>query len=318
MKRRDFFRHGIAAAPLLVSGFNLMGTNNLYKETRFGSSDNGFLPLFDGKTLNGWHTTPRVYVPSREPEFAEIPAEELKAAVIQYYEQMSDPEERAKAREHGVWEVQDGAITGGQTPNSKRGAYLLTNEKYGDFELILDARPDWPVDTGIMVRAHELGSVGFQVLLDHRPGGSIGGVYGNSTGNFRAYPFVLDGDEQEGFKVTNLRGTVPDKQSFKPDYAASVDEFLSVWKANDWNTFSIKCTGRLPLIEIWINGTLISKLDTEKLANRVPGYNSEAIFKRIGREGYIGFEVHDNDSMGYNRWAPGAVCRWKNISLKKL
>jgi hypothetical protein len=317
MKRRDIFRHGISIVPLLVSGIPFMSSKILFEENQSVLSENGFVPLFDGKTLNGWHTTPRVYVPSREPRFAYIPPEDLKAAVIQYYEQNPDPAEKAKAHENGVWKIEDGAITGGQTPNSKRGAYLLTNKKYGDFELTLEAKPDWPVDTGIMVRAHELGSVGFQVLLDHRPGGAIGGVYGNSTGNFRAYPFVLDGNQHDGFRVANLRATVTDKQSFKPDYSATADEFLAVWKANDWNTFRIKCSGRLPLIEIWINGTLISKLDTAKLADRVPGYDPEAIFKRIGRTGYIGFEVHDNDAMGYNRWAPGAVCRWKNISLKE-
>lgn len=43
--------------------------------------------LFDGVTLEGWHTTPRVYVPGRESGFAAIHQEELKAAVIKYNEQ---------------------------------------------------------------------------------------------------------------------------------------------------------------------------------------------------------------------------------------
>jgi hypothetical protein len=274
--------------------------------------------LFNGKTLKGWHSTPRVYVPSREPGFAEIPTTKLKEAVIEYYKQNPNPIESAKASDHGVWIVKDGAIIGGQTPDSQRGAYLLTDEKFGDFELTLEANPDWPADTGIMVRAHELGSVGFQILLDHRPGGAIGGVYGNSVGNFRAYPFVLDGDEKEHFKVDHLHATTTDKEFFKPDYAASVDDFLAIWKPNDWNTFRIRCVGRLPVIEVWINGLQISRLNTAKLSDRVVGYDPEAILKRIGRKGYIGFEVHDNDSMGRNRWAPGAVCRWRNIRITEL
>jgi hypothetical protein len=276
------------------------------------------LLLFDGKSLKGWHTTPRVYVLSKVPELNNVPSEKLKEAVIQYYKQNPDPVERAKASDNGVWTVKDGAIIGGQTPGSQRGAYLLSDDKFGDFDLTLEAKPDWPADTGIMVRAHEIGSVGFQVLLDHRPGGAIGGVYGNSTGNFRAYPFVIDGDEQENLKVSNLRVTTTDKLSFKPDYAATVEDFLSVWKPNDWNTFRIRCIGLLPVIEVWINGLLISKLDTSKLADRVPGYDPEAILKRIGRKGHIGFEVHDNDSMGRNRWAPGAECRWRNVRITEL
>lgn len=275
-------------------------------------------PLFNGKTLDGWHTTPRVYVPSRIERFKEIPAEALKDSVIEYYRRKPEANERAKAEDHGIWKVEHGAIVGGQTPQSKRGSYLISNDKYADFELTLDAKPDWPADTGIMLRAHELGSVGFQVLLDHRPGGAIGGVYGNSVGNFRAYPFVIDGDEKGDFKVENLRKTTTDKDFFKPDYSASAEKFLSVWKPNDWNTFKIKCYGRMPIIEISINGLLISKLDTSKLSDRVPGYNPVEILNRIGRKGHIGFEVHDNDQMGYNRWATGAVCRWKNIHLKEL
>jgi hypothetical protein len=274
--------------------------------------------LFDGKTLHGWHTTPRVYVPSREPRFGEIPPEELKTAVIDYYKQNSNPVESAKASDHGVWMVKEGAIVGGQTPNSQRGAYLLTDEKFGDFELTLEAKPDWPADTGIMVRAHELGSVGFQILVDHRPGGAIGGVYGNSVGNFRAYPFIIDGDEQNDFTVNNFREGTTDKQSFKPDYTATIEDFLAVWKPNNWNTFRIRCVGALPVIEVWINDLKISKLDTSKLADRVPGYDPEKVLSRLGSKGHIGFEVHDTDSMGRNRWAPGAVCRWRNIRITEL
>lgn len=274
--------------------------------------------LFDGKTLNGWHTAPRVYVPSRERRFDTIPADKLKAAVLEYYSQKPEAEEREKALDHGVWNVENGAIIGGQTQNSKRGSYLLTNEKFSDFELSIDSMPDWPADTGIMLRAHELGSIGFQVLIDHRPGGAIGGIYGNSTGNFRAYPFVVDGDELDDHKVDNLRSSSTDKDFFRPDYSASADTFLKIWNKNNWNNFKIKCQGKLPVIEVWINGTLISKLDTTKLADRVKGYDPDFIYKRLGRSGHIGLEVHDNDSMGYNRWGTDAVCRWKNITIKEL
>lgn len=65
--------------------------------------------LFDGKTLEGWHTAPRVYVPSRERSFDAIPPEALKSAVLDYYQQKEDPRERAKATDHGVWKVEDGA-----------------------------------------------------------------------------------------------------------------------------------------------------------------------------------------------------------------
>jgi hypothetical protein len=271
--------------------------------------------LFDGKTLDGWHAAPRLMVP-RQPRFDALPAAELRAAVIQWHE--NNPELRGRLANKGVWRVEEGAIIGGQVPDSGLGAYLLSDETFGDFELTVEARPDFPIDTGIMVRAHALGSVGFQVLVDHRPDGAIGGIYGNNVGNFRAYPFVVSGDEQPGFRVANLREGTPGGPSFKPDFAGSLGDFLKAWRPNDWNTFRIRCTGRLPLIETWINGTPIAKLDTARLADRVPGYDPEQIFNRIGRKGHIGFEVHDNGRMGRNRWAPGAVCRWRSITIREL
>ena len=206
-------------------------------------------------------------------------------------------------------------------PGSIAGSYLMSNKTYGDFELTLEANPDYPIDTGIMVRAHKLGSVGYQVLVDNRPNGTIGGVFGNSVGMFFAYPFVFDADEEPLNRIANIREGNPNALrfsggQFKTDYAASFGDFLKVWKPNDWNEIKIRCTGRLPLIETWIGGVAIAKLDTATLADQVPGYDAEAIFERIGREGHIGLEVHDSPIR--DRWAPGAKCRWRNVRIREL
>ena len=42
--------------------------------------------LFDGKTLQGWHAVPRLYVP-RDARFATISSEKLQAAVVPWYEE---------------------------------------------------------------------------------------------------------------------------------------------------------------------------------------------------------------------------------------
>ena len=47
--------------------------------------------------------------------------------------------------------------------------------------------------TGCMGRAHELGRIGFQILVDRRPNGGMGGIFENSTGNILAAPFAMDG-----------------------------------------------------------------------------------------------------------------------------
>ena len=279
--------------------------------------------MFDGKTLKGWFATPRVYVPRGE-KFAKIPSDQLYDEVIKFYKENEGGnripnQERVKNK--GVWEVKDGAVIGGQVPGSIAGSYLMSEKTYGDFELTLEANPDFPIDTGIMVRAHKLGSVGYQVLIDNRPNGSIGGVYGNSVGSFLAWPFTIDGDEEPGYKIANIREGVVESNplrggKFKSDYSGAFDEFNKVWKPNDWNKVKVRCTGRLPLIETWINGVLVSRLDTATLADVVPDYDAEAIFKRIGRKGHIGFEVHDSPTR--ERWAPGAKCRWRKVRIREL
>ncbi|MEM7013756.1 MAG: DUF1080 domain-containing protein, partial [Verrucomicrobiota bacterium] len=258
-------------------------------------------------------------------KFAQIPSAQLYDAVIKHYEGSDGHTNRVPDRERvkstGVWKVEEGVVIGRQLPDSIAGSYLMSEKTYGDFELTLEANPDYPVDTGIMIRAHKLGSVGFQVLVDNRPNGTIGGVFGNSVGMFFAYPFVFDGDEEPGNQIANIRPGDPDALKFpggqfQTDFAASLEEFLEVWKPNDWNEIKIRCTGEMPLIETWVNGVPIAKVDTAQLADRVPNYDAEGILKRIGREGHIGLEVHDSPTR--DRWAPGTECRWRNVRIVEL
>src|SRR5262245_7564313 len=114
-----------------------------------------FRSLFDGKSLAGWHQKPRI-MPARIA--AGLPAR--------------SPFEKANDASLGRWEVRDGMILGGQAeqrtvhPQQKVdwgfGGWLMTDEKFGDFELLVDAHPDWPCDTGIYVRTTGDG-LGFQV-----------------------------------------------------------------------------------------------------------------------------------------------------------
>lgn len=275
--------------------------------------------LFDGKTLTGWRAVPRMIVPPGPP-FDEVPAERLREDVFMWHAETPGLQERLTHLGH--WRVEECAIIGGPQPaDSRLGAYLLSEQTFADFELELEARPDWPVDTGIMIRAHELGCIGFQVLLDHRPGGGVAGVFGNSIGNFLAAPFTLDGDQAPGLRVANLREGPRDPRFKSPplNHAATFADFAGVWRPNDWNHLRIRCVGRLPVITTWVNGLKICELDTAKITT--PGFDPEAVFARLGRAGHIAFEVHDlgpKDPLGPNRWAAGAVCRWRNITITEL
>ena len=125
--------------------------------------DGGTLRL---DTFNGWKAFARIPVPT----YPGAPFKwQLKGKAL----------ETAK-KNTGRWIIVDGAIVGGQEPvGSGKGAYLVSEEKFGDFELIMDMKPDWKTDSGFLVRTLPGGSPGMQILVDHRPQGGIGGFYGN-------------------------------------------------------------------------------------------------------------------------------------------
>jgi hypothetical protein len=99
----------------------------------------GFRDLFDGTTLSGWHAVPRLPT-------APYPGADEPSTVSERY--------RSAHENPARWYVSEGAIVGEQAPNGGGfGGYLVTDEVFGDFELLIEARPDWPADTGIMVRS---------------------------------------------------------------------------------------------------------------------------------------------------------------------
>lgn len=271
----------------------------------------GFRSLFDGKTLAGWHPMSRPY---------SKPAKGAPPERVELYEK--------SLKSKGRWTVKDGVLVGEQEPTgSGLGGYLVSDDTFGDFELLIDAKPDWSADTGVLVRTTPAGNVGFQILIDHRKDGGIGGFYGNGLGGFHALPYSFNAKRDEQGRPIGLKLSDP-KDAFQPvteqkrqllSYAATSEEFLKTWKFGDWNTFKIRCEGELPRLTTWINGVKICEMDTAKI--EWPGYDKQDVLKRLGRRGHISLEVHSNgpnDKLGQDRWAPGAACRWRNIYARAL
>ena len=101
----------------------------------------GFTPLWNGKDLTGWHIS--------------------------------------KVNHHGTsqgWAVKDGILTATQDKPGN-GGILLTDKKYGDFEVSLEIKPDFGCDGGLFLRSNEKGQA-YQVMIDYLEGGSVGGIYG--------------------------------------------------------------------------------------------------------------------------------------------
>jgi Domain of Unknown Function (DUF1080) len=281
------------------------------------TSRSGFASLFNGKDLAGWFATPRTY-------------DEMWPGgpdVLEKYSDVFPADYNERAAEHpAVWAVEQGAIVGRQdSPGSGWGGYLVSKRRFGDFELIVEAKPDWPADTGIMLRKKAHSFHGLQVLVDHRQSGSIGGFYGNGIGSFHAIPFATDAIYDEAGGVVGLRPDDPATtlEPFNPGKrdmltsACDLKEFLAAWRFGDWNEFRIRVVGSRPAVTVWINGLEVASINLNTLV--APNYDADAVSNFLGREGHIAFEVHDNDGMlKERRWGRDAACRWRNILIKEL
>ena len=239
----------------------------------------GYIPLFDGKTLNGWHKNPQ----------------------------------KIGHGTGGKWEVKEGAITGEQDPpNSGNGGILLTDRKFQDFELLLEMNPDWGIDSGLFLRSNDKGQC-VQMMVDYHEGGNVGHLYGEGTGGWSARPYNISGEIGYGGNLVALFAE-PNKD-FKPEHVISTctgDAFVNAWKIDEWNKVKVRCTGKYPKITTWINDLQIVEWDAETFKH--PQYDREKLLAAIGTEGSIAVQVHG----GKGAWAPGGKCRWRNIRIKVL
>ena len=132
-----------------------------------------------------------------------------------------------------IWKVEDGMIVG--TIGDDRGSgYCMTKENYGDYEIQLECKLGYPIDTGVFLRTTDEGKA-YQVTLDHRPDGFIGAIY-------------IAGINTEGIKY--LAEPPKDKDYFKKD---------------DWNQVWIRIEGKAPHITVKVNGVeIINVTDTKE------------------------------------------------------
>jgi Domain of Unknown Function (DUF1080) len=278
--------------------------------------EDGWRDLFNGTSLSGWHPRPRVYGTTWPggPQVHDVGP----WIPVDYNQKAED--------RPAIWTVEDGVIFGRQDPDHPGwGGYLVSDETFGDFELELEMWPDWPADTGVMLRRQDESWEGFQVLIDHRKSGSIGGFYGNGVGGFHAVPFVLDVEHDESGQPVGLVEEDP-STSLEPmtvekrqllTRAGNAEEFLRAWRWDSWNHLRIRCVGTKPVITTWVNGVFVAEIDLATMP--YPSYDSDAVLQLLGPRGHLALEVHDNDEhFGEARWGRDARCRWRNIRLRSV
>jgi hypothetical protein len=141
----------------------------------------GFTPLFDGKTLAGWHGWAIHEKGGSPAEFARLPPEEQARKREAW---------TADARQH--WTVENGELV-----NDGQGAYLATDRDYGDIELLLEYKTVPKADSGIYLRNTP------QVQIwdrnqpfdpknpNRRPHLGSGGLFNNTPGSPGRDPLVV-------------------------------------------------------------------------------------------------------------------------------
>jgi hypothetical protein len=135
----------------------------------------GFIPLFNGKDLSGWHGMPHF-----DPyKLAAMPESERMAQIDKW---------TTDAKKH--WTVE-----GGELANDGNGAYLTTDKDFGDIELVVEYKTVPKADSGIYFRA----TPQVQIWDYTKEGGKwnlgadkgSGGLWNNSPGAPGKDPLVL-------------------------------------------------------------------------------------------------------------------------------
>lgn len=134
----------------------------------------GFRPLFNGENLDGWHGRPH-FSPI---QLAEMSAEEREAKIAEWTED---------AKRH--WTIENGELV-----NDGSGAYLVTDEEFADYELLIEYKTVPRADSGIYLKATPQVQIWDYTDPSKRKIGAhlgSGGLWNNSAGAPGKDPLVL-------------------------------------------------------------------------------------------------------------------------------
>ncbi|MEZ6141467.1 MAG: DUF1080 domain-containing protein [Zavarzinella sp.] len=114
-------------------------------------ADDGFVTIFDGKTLEGWTISAK-----------------------------TGHSRTSKNKSGGKWVVENGAIVGSQDVPGN-GGIIITNKLYSNFEIKLEMNNDFGPDSGLFLRSSDDGKC-YQCMIDYHANGNLMGIYGEGMG----------------------------------------------------------------------------------------------------------------------------------------
>lgn len=220
------------------------------------ADSSGFAPIFDGETLDGWHPSSVTW--------------------------------HSKTSGHtsaGYWRVEEGAIVGSQDAPGN-GGILLTDEAFGDFEVVLEANVDFGLDSGIFLRSTEDGKA-YQAMVDYKPNGSVMALYGENLKGARP---------TRNYSFTNRPDSIIVRDAGLP-LPVLPDAWPWFWREGDWNELRARIVGNPPTITTWINGVKFVEWTEPDV--------------QLPDSGAIGLQVHGGDYFDLH-------ARYRNIRVKRL
>lgn len=210
-----------------------------------GQVPEGFTPIFNGEDLTGWHIS--------------------------------------KTSHHGTvgnFFVKDGAIVMKQYPYGQ-GGIILTDKKYGDFELYFEFRGDSGTNGGVFLRSNESGS---------------------------AYQLEISGDGEAG--TGNLIG-----EMLRTTIQAQATDLDKVWHKGRWNTFHLRIVGAKPHATLWVNGMQMWEVQAER-NDLIADVREGMIALQLHWSSTL-LPVPGGRCCDYS-WRPGAAHAYRNIAIKEL
>jgi Domain of Unknown Function (DUF1080) len=224
-------------------------------------SEEGFVSIFNGKDLKGWKVSAK-----------------------------TGHSQKSKNQSGGKWVVEDGALIGSQDEPAN-GGIIITEQKYGDFEVALEMKNDDGPDSGLFLRSADTGKC-YQAMIDYHQGGNLMGIYGEGIGgkpHVRNFSF--------GKNVTEIVPAGKNEQSTFLSPVAFKD-WQQFWKHGEWNELRARIESNPPKITTWIKGVkFMEYTDSEK---------------RLADTGGIALQVHGGGD--YTK----QFVRYRNIRVKEL